>query len=297
MQRVQWQRLNLPNVMNMDRPDESQWWHHPSLKISGLYAFRSQRAFPRHSHDYSVIALVDHGAHTFLFKGARYYTPVDGLILLNPDEAHTCEPAVETGFEYRTLYPTDAHMAQVAREVGAYGAQRPYFTTPRADDLPLARRIRSLISLLRRGDSSLASESALLTTLVLLMKRYGGLRWNERGGNGEHSAVRKAREYIDGHFDQGVTLTDVAEHVHFSRYYLLRAFRQATGMPPHQYLDSVRVRHAQKLLGRGEPLADVALQSGFGSQSHFTQRFKQIIGVTPGVYARELQAGRGAYAP
>lgn len=275
----------------MDRPDESQWWHNLALEISGLYAFRSKRTFPRHSHDYSVVAVVDYGAHSFLFRGSRYYTPVDGMILLNPDEAHTCDPEGEVGFQYRTFYPTDAHIAQVAAEVGASGPCLPRFVTPRVDDLPMAQRVRSLISLLRTGDASLAAESALVTTLVMLMQRYGGLRWNERAASGEHSAIRKAREYIDGHFDQGVTLTDVAEHVHFSRYYFLRAFRQATGMPPHQYLDSVRVRHAQKLLGRGEPLADVALRSGFGSQSHFTQRFKQIIGVTPGVYARELQAG------
>lgn len=275
----------------MNEKEHSQWWYHRTLDVSGLHAFRSKRPFPRHSHDYYVIAVVDRGAHSFLFEGSRYYTPVDGLLLLNPDDAHTCDPVGEQGFEYRTLYPTVAHMRRIADEVGMSGAHLPAFATPRADDLSLASRIRALITTLSADETSLASETAFLTTLVLLMQRYGRLRWNERSAAGEPSAVRKARDYIDGNFAQPVTLTDVAEHVNFSRYYFLRAFRQATGMPPHQYLDSVRVRHAQKLLGRGEPLAEVALSSGFSSQSHFTQRFRQIIGVTPGVYARELRAG------
>jgi AraC-like DNA-binding protein len=58
-------------------------------------------------------------------------------------------------------------------------------------------------------------------------------------------------------------------------------------MPPHAYLESIRIRQAQKLLSKGTPLAQVAYEVGFASQSHFTQRFKQIIGVTPGEYAKQ----------
>ena len=75
-----------------------------------------------------------------------------------------------------------------------------------------------------------------------------------------------------------------------SPYYLLRAFRAEVGMPPHAYLESIRIRRAQRLIEAGQPLAEVAAEMGFSSQSHLTQRFKQIIGVTPGQYARQLDA-------
>jgi len=65
-------------------------------------------------------------------------------------------------------------------------------------------------------------------------------------------------------------------------------------MPPHAYLESVRIRHAQALLTAGVPLVQVALDSGFSSQSHLTNRFKRVLGVTPGQYAQRGPARRGA---
>ena len=97
------------------------------------------------------------------------------------------------------------------------------------------------------------------------------------------------RDYLHQNYAQSISLEQLAEQVHFSRYYLLHTFRNATGMPPHQYLESVRIQAAQRLLTEGQPLAQVAQQVGFASQSHFTQRFKQIIGVPPGAYARQIR--------
>ena len=50
----------------------------------------------------------------------------------------------------------------------------------------------------------------------------------------------------------------------------------------------MRVREAQKRLRRGMPIADVAFATGFNSQSHLTTTFKQMIGVTPGQYAVQV---------
>jgi AraC-like DNA-binding protein len=82
-------------------------------------------------------------------------------------------------------------------------------------------------------------------------------------------------------------LTQLAEHVSLTPYYLLRVFRSEVGMPPHAYLESVRIRHAQRLIAESKSLADVAVEVGFSSQSHLTNRFKRIIGVTPGQYAQQ----------
>jgi AraC-like DNA-binding protein len=90
-------------------------------------------------------------------------------------------------------------------------------------------------------------------------------------------------------FCQGISLTQLADHVSLSPYYLLRVFRAEVGMPPYTYLESVRIRHAQRLIEAGIPLAEVAVEVGFSSQSHLTRRFKQIIGVTPGQYAQQLR--------
>jgi AraC-like DNA-binding protein len=72
-----------------------------------------------------------------------------------------------------------------------------------------------------------------------------------------------------------------------SQFALLRAFRAATGLPPHAYLNQLRVRRARLLLDDGVPAADVAAQVGFADQAHLTRHFKRVVGVPPAAYQRE----------
>ena len=125
--------------------------------------------------------------------------------------------------------------------------------------------------------------------MARLIKRYAHLGSTEQRLGREKKTIERARRYIEEHFAESVSLHTLAQHVSFSPYYLLRAFRAEVGMPPYAYLESVRIRHTQRLIKAGIPLADVAAAVGFSSQSHMTRQFKQIIGVTPGQYAQFIQ--------
>jgi AraC family transcriptional regulator len=64
-----------------------------------------------------------------------------------------------------------------------------------------------------------------------------------------------------------------------------RAFKRATGRPPHSYVLEQRVQRASELLaGSRRPIAEVALAVGFSSQSHLTTAFRKITGATPHAY-------------
>lgn len=69
-----------------------------------------------------------------------------------------------------------------------------------------------------------------------------------------------------------------------SPYHLARLFLSTFGLPPHKYLEGLRVRRAQGVIAPRFPLADVALAAGFSSQSHLNRPFKRILGVTPAGY-------------
>jgi AraC-like DNA-binding protein len=79
-----------------------------------------------------------------------------------------------------------------------------------------------------------------------------------------------------------------------SQFALLRAFRRETGMPPHAYLNQLRVRRARLLLDDGLAPADVAAQTGFADQAHLTRHFKRVVGVPPAAYQRERASLRPA---
>ena len=265
----------------------SQIQHHAQLGVSLLHANYVQHAYPRHSHDYYVITVIERGFQTFTHHGAKHLTPSGGVILINPGEAHTGESAGAQGFQMRCLYPTISHLQAAVFELTGRHQAVPSFTDVRIDERWAAGSILALHRLLTGGASALECESCFTWTLAQLVKRFADLRFGEQPLHHEPRAIERARRYIDEHFSEGIGLCELAAHVSLSPYYLLRAFRAELGMPPHAYLESVRIRHAQRLIEAGRPLAAIADEVGFSSQSHLTRRFKQIIGVTPGQYARQ----------
>jgi AraC-like DNA-binding protein len=267
-------------------PDWARYYARPVFSgLELLHARFVRHAFARHAHDYFVVSVVERGAQRFWCDRATHTTPPFGIIVLNPGEAHTGEAATETGFLYRAVYPSAALMAAVGNEVGARGGT-PRFSRPRIDDEALARRLVEAHRGLIAGVPALAGEEALLNALTELVARHADRNGRLLEPGAERQAVRRAREYIDARFDRDVTLTELASVAGLSPFHLARVFRANVGLPPHAYLESVRVREAQRLIRDGRPLAEVAHRVGFADQSHFTHRFRRLVGVTPGRYAR-----------
>jgi len=272
----------------MQTQERTKIWHNAQLDIGGLQAYYVDHAFPRHDHDYYVICVVRRGMQSFTHKGAKHFTPPGGTILINPGAAHTGETTDENGFEMVCLYPTFTHMQNAVFELTGRRRVTPFFKDVRVDHPWLAKNIFSLHNILMRETDPLECEARFTWTLVQLVKHFADLPVDEQGPGYERKAVRQARRYIEERFALGINLTQLAEHVSLSPYYLLRVFRAEVGMPPYAYLESVRIRQAQRLIEAGKPLVEVAAQVGFSSQSHLTNRFKKIIGVTPGQYAQQL---------
>ena len=268
--------------------DRRKFWHNPQLDVRLMHAFHREYAYPRHGHDHFVICLIEHGVQSFTHKGTKYVTPPSGLILINPGIVHTGEPASAHGFQMRCIYPTEAHMQTAVTELTGHPNAVPFFREVRIDDPAANHDIWALHDALSQNEDPLEAESRFIATLAQLIKRYGEVRPAERPLGQEQTAVQQAKNYLADRFDQPVSLNELAEHVALSPYYLLRVFHAEVGLPPHAYLQDLRIRHAQRLIELGTSLADAALAVGFSSQSHLTRRFKQIVGMTPGQYAGQI---------
>lgn len=103
--------------------------------------------------------------------------------------------------------------------------------------------------------------------------------------------MRRVLEYIEEHVDGNLSLEAMAAEVQLSPLYLARAFKAAIGQSPHQYVLGRRIERAKELLRNTEMLiVDVALSSGFSSQSHLSHWFLRQVGVSPAVYRRQTGA-------
>jgi AraC family transcriptional regulator len=161
------------------------------------------------------------------------------------------------------------------------------------EDAQQAHRFHQLISLNwhepaeRLLTSSLAHEM-LSHTLLSQVGLREGLRL--KGGLAAHQR-RQLVEYIDQQLAESISLGQLAGMCALSEYHFARMFRESFGLPPHQYLLARRVTRARELLrGSSLPLGEIALACGFSSASHFTNRFRQSMGATPGEYRQAFLA-------
>ncbi|PVZ16009.1 MULTISPECIES: helix-turn-helix domain-containing protein [unclassified Pseudomonas] len=102
-------------------------------------------------------------------------------------------------------------------------------------------------------------------------------------------ARRQVIEYIETHLPQALTLGELAAVCGLSEYHFARMFRQSLEVAPHRYVLARRLARAQHLLQHSQlALGEVAMACGFASASHFSSRFRQCLGTTPGAYRLAL---------
>lgn len=106
--------------------------------------------------------------------------------------------------------------------------------------------------------------------------------------------LRTIIDYIECNVTQNLSLSDLAELVQLNPIHFCRAFKAATGRPPHQFQIERRIERAKTYLLRLDlTLADVALMAGFSSQAHFSSHFRRLVGITPARYRSDSRPPAG----
>jgi AraC family transcriptional regulator len=114
-------------------------------------------------------------------------------------------------------------------------------------------------------------------------------RTHLRGGLSP-AALQRVQVYVEANLGASIALHDLAARAALSPYHFARAFKTSMGMPPRVFVESRRVERARQLLAdSARPIAEVAIETGFGTQSRLTTVFKRHTGFTPATYRRGRQ--------
>jgi AraC-like DNA-binding protein len=117
------------------------------------------------------------------------------------------------------------------------------------------------------------------------------------GPRPEPACVARVREHLEAHSSLRLRLHDLAALGGVSEGHLVRTFHAWVGVPPHAYLQLLRVAEARRMLADGLPCAVVALRAGFADSSHLTRLFRRLLGYTPSQYAETQRAARTSRPP
>lgn len=166
------------------------------------------------------------------------------------------------------------------------------------------RRVSSLVfalatdALAGSPDGRLYSEGLAVALVAALAGSYrADRRPPPREAHGRLSAgqCHRLKELVDGEIGSRLSLLRLADEVALSPHHFIRVFKTTFGKTPHQFVQERRIQLAAESLrqGAGKPLAEVALQYGFASQSHMTTLMRRHLGVTPALLRREADRGPG----
>ncbi|XJS10414.1 helix-turn-helix domain-containing protein [Aerococcaceae bacterium WGS1372] len=104
----------------------------------------------------------------------------------------------------------------------------------------------------------------------------------------KNDEIERIQQYIRKNYSQKITLNNLSDHVGINKYYLIRLFKQKTGLSPIDYLIHVRLAEAEKLLATSDvTISKISDMVGFHSPSHFSKTFKESNHCTPSAYRKK----------
>lgn len=134
--------------------------------------------------------------------------------------------------------------------------------------------------------------SDILACLNQLADQYLVTETKENHGasDDEKGFVNEAKNYIEEHYSEDLTVRDVAEKIGISSGYLSTMFNQELGLGFAEYLNGLKVEHACVYLEQNYlKVYEIAYKVGFRDEKYFTKVFKKIKGMPPKDYRRNYE--------
>jgi AraC family transcriptional regulator len=184
----------------------------------------------------------------------------------------------------RTL-PANAETGVATRDLSA----RLFFEN--AGLWATARKLSGLIENPGAAGQLYAETLAQVLSIELLRLEHGSAAMPRatRGGLAAWQE-RRAREFIEDHLAEDVSLAELADLTRLSPTHFCRAFKRSVGLPPHQYQSLRRIERAKALLADpGRTVTAIALDCGFSAPGSFATAFRKTTGITPSTFRRALQ--------
>ena len=125
-------------------------------------------------------------------------------------------------------------------------------------------------------------DSYIVQLLVLLGRLSANTEAVLLGEGIYDEKIASVLSYVSENLTESLSVDDLADRVHISRYHFMRLFKAQTGMSVHAYVRQRRLMHAAHLIREGMSAARAAEESGFSDYSAFHRAFNAAFGVSPG---------------
>ena len=255
----------------------------------GLYQYGWEQCDPLHSYG-------PYARNHYLF---HYVISGTGTLLSNDSSGNTRTFQIKSGQGFmifakqiNTYFADETHpweyawvefdglRVKEALELAGLTMDAPIYRS-NAKDLSLELKNEMLYIAQHSGQSPFHLIGHLYLFLDYLT-RSSSSRKMLQGGKIRDFYIREAMSFIEQHFQNDITIEDIAAFCNLNRSYFGKIFRDAVGKSPQEFLISYRMTKAAELLKlTGLSIGDIGNAVGYPSQLHFSRAFKKTYGISP----------------
>lgn len=242
-----------------------------AMQIKIGYEVARHNNMPRcHTHESYELYFLEEGERYLFVKGRFYFIRSGDLFLIAPGVQHrTLDSNSGAYTKLVCTLPPDIIPKNVLPDCDFY------ITRPHGD---IKETILSEIGQIRTGNSidQFAAIMKLLSYMLSMQEH------REAIVKPTFEKTSSILTYIEHHYTDRITVSELSQRFFISEYYLCRLFKEHTGFTIIEYVTLTRLHAARNLLKKGNyKMEDVAKKSGFGSVSAFTAAFKKTYGLSP----------------
>jgi AraC family transcriptional regulator len=217
-------------------------------------------------------------------KGDIAFLPADAPAMLRFGRD---DPERVISYSYFIFEPS--YLAELALSNGI-GGPLDFIPTFAIPDPFLHEIADALTSAPRINDpaANLFIESLLNAACARILHTYAQVRyWLSGPPRLTDDQLRKAIDYIHDHIGEALDLSSISRAAGLSAFHFARLFKSATGDSPFKFVTRTRMERAKELLRKTRlPISDIAERVGYQKPSHFSGRFRSVLGCSPDAYRK-----------
>lgn len=254
--------------------------------------FAAEDIVPLHYADTMELLLCDNLSGSVTIDATQYPLSGQQVFVIPPNIVHASNipPCGGTQYVLKVSFPDMEHYLRLSNCLEARGCRIEQFSY----QCPESREVEALISALIRHDGDLPLCLMYIYQLFLLLSRYTDDR-REAGGIGarfKSSSLQELMNWTQQNYMRKITVAEAASLSGYSKFHFCTRFKDLTGMTYMQYLSTVRISHACRLLRNGESVQKTCQDVGFDNLSYFIQLFRRMQHLTPYQYARQSKTSQ-----
>ena len=247
---------------------------------------QTKKDFSYHYHDFHKIIVFISGKVTYHIEGKAYHLKPRDILLVSQGAIHKPEIDPSVPYERYIFWIRDDLSCQELNTCFQKANDRS-FNLVRADSA-LQERLKDLLPEIeqtlqnkRFGDHVL--RDALFTQFMIYINRIF-LRTSSSPDKKTYSSdtqVEQLLKYINRNLSENLSIDQLANRFFFSKYHMMRKFKNETGYTIHNYITSKRLLMARSLISQGMPIMKAAQASGFHDYTTFVRAYKKQFGKAP----------------